>query len=150
MDEELTNYVKKIQDKMKANGTVFTSYYKDGRKLVKLGTGKTKKEVNKTIDDYINEYEVDEGDVFIVVYYIFAYKNYIHGPILMTCEIKKINSRKKISKSNIIVNGIHYLTSELKTRGFKIGDYKRLFNKLYSGKIESGLKKWYSAKHLDL
>ena len=29
------------------------------------------------------------------------------------------------------------------------GDYKRLFNKLNTGTIESGLKKVYTAKHLD-
>jgi hypothetical protein len=135
---------------MKDKGTVFTAYRKDGRKLVKIGTGKTKKEVNKVLETYVDEYEVDKKDVFIIIYYGFTYKGFFHGPLIMTCEIKTITDKGKISKVKYKVNGIHYLVKELKVRGFKIGDYKRLFNKLNSGEIESGFKKWYSAKDLDL
>ena len=97
-----------------------------------------------------NWYEVNEGDIFVIVYYGFTYKNYLYGPLIMACEIKIINEKGKISRNNYKVSAIYYLTSELKNRGFKIGDYKRLFNKLHSGQIESGLKKWYSAKYLDI
>ena len=148
MDEELTNYVNKLKNNMKENKIQYTSYLKDGNKLIKLGQSSTKKEAITIINKYINEYEVDEGDKFITISYAFNTGKFLHGPITMTCEIKPINSKGKISIKDTKTNIIHYLPSELKKRGFKTGDYKRFFNKLNSGKIESNMKKLYTAKHL--
>ena len=66
----------------------------------------------------------------------------------MGCEIRPILNGK-IFKAKIKAGGIHYTPNELEKRGFKHNDYKRLFNKLNSGKIESSLRKHYTAKDLD-
>ena len=135
---------------MDDNETRFVSYIKGDGKLIKIGSGANKKEVNQTVIDYINEYVVEEGDIFVIIYYSFHYGKFLRGPLIMTCEIKPINDKGKISKRDTLVNGIHYLESELCNRGWKSNDYKKLFNKLYTGKIESGLKRLYTARHLDI
>ena len=150
MDSELKTYLTKLKQKMDDNETLLVSYIKDGAKLVKIGSDTTKSGINKTITNYIDEYEVNEDDVFIVIYYTFHYNKYLHGPLIMTCEIKPINEKGKISKRDSLVGNIHYLESELINRKWKSNDYKKLFNKLYTGKIESGLKRLYTARHLDL
>ena len=132
------------------SSTEYVSYIKDGRKLIQIGNGTSKKAINKTVTDYISEYECDEGDKFIIIYYDFSYKvNGVYGPMFMACEIRTVNDKGKISVKDIRTNAIHYTVNELKNRGFMRGDYKRLFNKLNTGTIESGLKKVYTAKHLD-
>jgi len=98
----------------------------------------------------MDEYEVEEGDVFVIIHYAFQINKYLHGPLGMTCEIKPINDKGKISKKDILVCSIKYLPEELQTRKWKSNDYKKLFNKLYTGKIESGMKRLYTARHLDI
>jgi hypothetical protein len=149
MDEELTKYLKDLKEKMKENKMQYISYIKEGNKLVKLGSSSTKKQANQEITKYMDEYEVDEGDKFITISIVFNTGKFLYGPLSMTCEIKPINDKGKISIKNTKVNIIRYLVPELKKRGYKKGDYKRLFNKLNNGKIESGLHKRYTAKDLD-
>jgi hypothetical protein len=56
--------------------------------------------------------------------------------------IKAVNC--KLSHKDSKSNAIHYTVSELKNRGFKRGDYKRFYNRLNNGTLESGLKYIYS------
>jgi hypothetical protein len=150
MDEKLHDYLKKIQNKMKETETQFIAYIKDGRKLVSIGNSINKKGINKKITDYIDKYGYNEGDKFIVVFYSFTYTiDGPYGPMFMACEIRIINAKGKFLMKDFKSNAIHYTVSELKKRGFKRGDYKRLFNKLNNGTINSELKTVYTAKHLD-
>jgi hypothetical protein len=149
MDEKLQNYVKKIQAKMNENESRLVAYIKDGRKLVSIGNALTRKEINTIITNYMNKKGYDEGDKFIIISYGFTYVNYLHGPMFMACEIRVLNDKGKVSMKNTKTSAIYYTVSDLKNRGFKRGDYKRLFNKLNNGIIESGLKKKYTAIHLD-
>jgi hypothetical protein len=149
MDPKLEKYLIRLKGKMDDNESRFTSYIKSGAKLVKIGSGTSKREVNQTVTDYMDEYEVEEGDVFVIIHYGFFYRVFLHGPLIMTCEIKPINDKGKISKKDMLVTNIHYLEDELKTRKWKSNDYKKLFNKLYTNKLKSGAKFLYTAQHLD-
>jgi hypothetical protein len=93
MDDDLLNYLKKIQIKMIDKESQYISYVKDGRKLIPIGNGVSKKEINKTVTDYIDKYGYNEGDKFIIIYYSFIYKNFIYGPMFMGCEIRVINDK---------------------------------------------------------
>jgi len=149
MDPKLEKYLIRLKGKMDDNESRFTSYIKSGAKLVKIGSGTSKREVNQTVTDYMDEYEVEEGDVFVIIYYMFHFGSYLHGPVIMTCEIKTINDKGKITRKESKASILHYLTEELQTRKWKSNDYKKLFNKSYTGKIGNGLKELYTARHLD-
>mgnify|MGYP004003036123 CR=1 FL=1 len=149
MNPEILDYVCSLYNRMKENNSLFVIYEVYGRKLSKIGSSNSKRDSNKILATYLEEYEVDEGDTFLIVSYGFNFKSFLHGPMIMGCKIIPVRATGKIIKSQIKLSAIHYLPKELKTRGFKIGDYRRLYNGLKSGIIESGIKKWYSAKHLD-
>ena len=67
----------------------------------------------------------------------------------MVCEVYPINEKGKYSKKDGYVGSVIYTESELETRGYKKNDYKILIKKTLNKSIESGLKKIYTATHLD-
>jgi len=149
MDQDLIDYLLSVQHKLTQKESMYVVYGVYGRKISKIGSSNSRRESNKILSAYLDEYEVDDGDVFLLVYYGFNMKKFLHGPMIMGCEIIPVKATGKISRTKIKVGAIHYLPKELCKRGFKLGDYRRLDNKLKSGEIESGMKTWYSAKHLD-
>lgn len=148
MDSDLEKYLRKIENKMKENETQFVAFIIEENKLVKIGNTNSKRKINDIVSTFIDEYELDENDVFVIINYSFTYTNFFHGPLVMTCEIKPMNSKGKISKKDTKVNLIYYLPSELKTIKFNKSDYKRLFMKMWSGEFESGIKKLRTLKDL--
>lgn len=69
--------------------------------------------------------------------------------MFMTCIIKTANDKGNLTRKDTLIRSIYYTVNELKNRGYKTTDYKKLYNKLNKKIIESGLKKVYTAKHLD-
>jgi hypothetical protein len=148
MNEDISTYLTDLRTKFIEKDSMFTSYIKDGNKLVKIGSGRTKREVNSTVTDFLDNNELPLDSVFFISYFGFTFNGYLHSPFTMVGEIKVLNSRGKISKTVVNVNAVHYRPEELATRGYKSGDRKRLFNKLYSGTFRSGLMNVYFASDL--
>ena len=149
MNQDLTDYLLSIQHKLTQKESLYVVYGVYGRRITKIGSSNNRRKSNQILSDYLEEYEVDDGDIFLLVYYGFNMKKFLHGPMIMGCEIIPVKSTGKISRSKISVGAIHYLPKELCDRGFKLGDYRRLYKKIKSGEIKTGMKTWYSAIHLD-
>ena len=66
MEEDLLNYVKNIEYKMKEKNTLFTLYIQNKRKLVPIGTSNTKRGINEVLNEYMNDYDINEGDTFAI------------------------------------------------------------------------------------
>lgn len=149
MNQEVKDYLLSLQDKMKSKEELYVVYGVYGRRITKIGSSNTGRGSNAVLKEYLDTYEVEDGDKFLIIYHGFSMEGFLHGPLIMSCAIIPVKASGKISKTLIDVGAIHYLPSELKNRGFKTGDYRRLYNKIKSGEIEGGTKTWYSARHLD-
>jgi len=143
-------YLEKLQDKFIQDENKYQCYKKVGSKLILFGNSNTKTEINQIVQDNLQDLIKEEIDKVIIIFYGITMKGFLHGPLSMVCEIHPINEKGKLSKKDEFGSIIHYTESELETRGIKSKtDFKILVKKLLNGSIESGLKKKYTAKHLD-
>lgn len=149
MNEELITYIENIKERMTNKNERITMYYKEGTKLVKILSDNSAKQIETKFKQYVKDNGYEEEDMYIRISHGFDIKNYTHGPVYTNCEILYLNNKGKVNMKKSKFTSVFYTLSELKNRKFKIGDYKRLFNRLNKGTLESGFNKIYTAKHLD-
>ena len=149
MDKELTSYVENIKERVSNKNERVTMYYKEGAKLVKFLSDNSAKTIEKSFKQYVKNNGYDEDDMYIRISHGFDMKNYTHGPMYINCEILYISDKGKVNMKKSKFTTVYYTLKELKNRGYKIGDYKRLFNRLNKGTFENGFKNIYTAKNLD-
>lgn len=148
MNEDLKKYVERIKKRLMDREEMLNVYYKDGRKLVKLFSSNSRKTIIQQLKDYVNEYEQKEGDEYILIAFGAQTKSFLHGPIFINCSIIVVNSKLNININSSKGSSIRYTIHDLETRGYKNGDYKRLYNKMKKGLLLDS-KKIYTAKFLD-
>ena len=149
MNQDINDYLETLRNEMKENEELRTVYGIYGRRICKIGSSNSQPGAMLIIKNYLNEYEVKDDDIFLIINHAFSLNKFLHGPFILSCAIVPVKSSGKINTPKIKSGEVHYLPKELKTRGFKKGDYRRLYKKIKSGEIQTGVKKWYSAKHLD-
>ena len=148
MDEELKEYLVKLETKLHNNNERGTVYLKQGRKLIKLFS----ENKHKVTMSKIKEHRKTNGNSdtkYIVISYGFYHNKFLHGPMVMTIELLYLDDKLRIMSNKSSSSAVHYTVNELKNRGFKTGDYKRLYNKVNNGVFNSGMKVVYYASDLD-
>lgn len=148
MNEDLKEYVTRIKKRLIDREELTVVYYKDGRKLVKLFSNNTYDSIVKQLKDYVNNYEQEEGDTYILTTFKAQTRSFLHGPISLSCILITVNIKGKIDIASSDIANVRYTVRDLETRGYKNGDYKRLYNKMKKGLLMDP-KKIYTAKFLD-
>ena len=148
MKAKTKKYLEDLKEKMNVNEERIVIYKKKGTKLVKVFSGNKTKEVSKLLKEHIKQ-GYKEGDRFLRITYAFYISEWLYGPLSMTGELLYIDEDGDVDDEKSKVTVIHYTLQEIESRGFKTGDYKKLYNRLNNGTLESGMKKIYNAKHLD-
>ena len=150
MDQKLTDYLIALSNKMENKNELRVVYSIYGNRIIKIGSHNTNRGAMEVLKEYLNEYEVEENDQFLIISHAFSTNGkFLHGPMILSCTVISVRKNGNIIRSSITTGIVHYLPKELKNRGFLKGDYRRLYKKIKSEEIEPGMKKWYSAKHLD-
>jgi hypothetical protein len=127
MNPDLKEYLQSIDEYMVAHNMRTCLYKKEGRKLELVMKSNKRSDINaylKTIGNVTGKY--------VVIQYQINTGKFFKGPMDITCEIHEYKNGKSIADTATMV---YYLLTELETRGFKWGDYKRIFNKLDRGLI---------------
>ena len=144
MTEYVVNLKKKYMDKNELN----VIYYKDGNKLKKMFSDNSETAILNQIKDYIQNYDHEPGYAYIMISLKFKTKRYIHGPVTMICTLLTIGKNNKIDETRSAIGTIRYTDHEIKQRGFKTTDYKKLYNKVRKNQL-TDYKKVFYAKDLD-
>ena len=148
MDSKLTKYVESLKKKYMDKNELNVIYYKDGNKLKKLFSDNSETIILNKIKDYVKNYDHESGYAYIMISLRFKTKRYVHGPITLLCTLLTMGKNNKIDESKSAVGTIRYTDHEVKQRGFKSTDYKKLYNKVRKGQLID-YKKVYFAKNLD-
>lgn len=149
MKSEVKKDLENLKEQFELNENKYQAYKKKGSKLILFATAKTKTEINQLLVDHLDELIDDEIKSVFVIYYTITMSGFLYGPLSMVCELHPINEKGKYSKKDAHSCTIYYTESELENRGLKKNDYKIFIKKLLNKSIEYGLKKKYTAKHLD-
>jgi len=145
---DIKKKVEKIVSKLEENNGITTVYDKKDNKLVKLFSNNSKKSIMKELKEYIDDYEHEEGYEYVLISYSSSKSSFLHGPFAMMCTIIVIGKNNKINPSLSKIGVIDYTINDIDKRGFKVTDYKKLYNKVKKGLLTDN-KKVYTAKHLD-
>ena len=86
--------------------------------------------------------------IAIISFTIFTDKNNL-GVASFNATIKNINENGKLVTKSMLNNSIYYKEKEIKERGIKPSDYKKLIKYLLNGKIKNNPLKIYTAIDLD-
>lgn len=148
MDIELTKYVEKIEDKLIDKNNLNIIYYKDGNKLKKLFSDNSHKKIIAKVEDYIQTYDHESGYAYVMISFGAQLRSFRYGPITLICTLLTIGKNNKLDMSRSTVGVVRYTIEELKTRGYKTNDYKKLYNKVRKGHLTNA-KKIYNASNLD-
>lgn len=149
MKPEVKKDLENLKEQFESNENKYQAYKKKGSKLILFAQSKTKSDINKLLSDNLDDLVDEEIKLVFVIFYNITMKGFLHGPLSMVCEVHPINEKNKFSKKDEYTGSVVYTESELESRGFKKNDYKILVKKTLNKTIESGLKKTYTAKHLD-
>jgi len=147
MKEEIKNYLINLKEKFDDNNNYYQAYKILNNKIILIGNASTKKELNDLVIDYLPDL-ICEGVVYVIkLSYNISLKNYLKGPLSMTCVIQEIINNK-LSKKNMRVNTIYFTENELEENKLKKNDFKLLINGLFNESIESNPLKIYTRKDL--
>ena len=148
MDNDIKEYLEHIKDRMDRNNERMVMYKKVGSQLKRLFSSNKRTEMEKSFNDYLEKKGFKEGDKYYRVSYNFKMNSFTFGPLALKFEIIVLNSKgtMHIGKSSGVV--INYSIDDLKKRGFKNGDYKRVYNRVYNGRLKTDMKQTYYAKDL--
>ena len=148
MNNDLKEYVERLKERTKEKNELANIYYKEGSKLVKMFSSNSYDEIVKQMKKYTDEYEHDKGDTYIITTLKIQTRSFLHGPISLSCILIVIDDKGNANITTSKTSTIRYTIRDLETRGYKIGDYKRLYNKMKKGLLMD-FKKTYTAKFLD-
>ena len=149
MKAEVKKDLENLKEQLDSNENKYQAYKKQGSKLILFGHANTKTDINQILSDNLDELVEDEIKIVVIIFYNITMKGFLYGPLSMVCEVHPINDKGKFSKKDGYVGSVIYTESELESRGLKKNDYKILVKKTLNKTIEAGLKKTYTAKHLD-
>ena len=149
MKAEVKKDLENLKEQLDSNENKYQAYKKKGSKLNLFANSKTKTEINQLIIDNLDDLVKDEIKLVFIIFYNITMKGFLYGPLSIVCEVYPINENGKYSKKESHAGSVVYTESELESRGLKKNDYKILIKKLLNKSIEYGLKKKYTAKHLD-
>lgn len=148
MNNDLKEYVERLKERLKEKNELVNIYYKEGNKLIKMFSSNSYDEIVKQMKKYVDDYEHDEGDTYIITTLKIQTKSFLHGPISLSCILIVIDDKGNANITTSKTATIRYTVHDLETRGYKNGDYKRLYNKMKKGLLINP-KKIYTAKFLD-
>ena len=144
MPQDVKKYLDDVNEKMRDVNKKHRAFLLPSLELLTFSNSKIELRDNlkKIVKDYPNK------KIAIISFTIFTDKNNL-GVASFNATIKNINENGKLVKKSMLNNSIYYKEKEIKERGIKSNDYKKLIKYLLNGKIKNNPLKIYTAVDID-
>lgn len=144
MPQDIRKYLDDVNEKMRHINKKHRVFLIPSLELLTFSNSKMELRDNlkKIVKDYPNK------KIAIISFAVFTYKNNL-GVASFNATIQNINENGKLVTKTMLNNSIYYKEKEIKERGIKPSDYKKLIKYLLNGKIKNNPLKIYTAVDLD-
>lgn len=144
MHQDIRKYLDDVNEKMRDIKKKHRAFLIPSLELLTFSNSKMELRDNlkKIVKDYPNK------KIAIISFAVFTYKNNL-GVASFNATIQNINENGKLVTKAMLNNSIYYKEKEIKERGIKPSDYKKLIKYLLNGKIKNNPLKIYTAIDLD-
>lgn len=149
MPQDVKKYLDDVNEKMRDVNKKHRAFLIPSLELLTFSNSKMELRDNlkKIVKDYPNK------KIAIISFAVLRTKENekenVFGVASFNATIQNINENGKLVTKSMLNNSIYYKEKEIKERGIKSSDYKKLIKYLLNGKIKNNPLKIYTAVDID-